>query len=300
MLSRIVAAVSPGARFVGSSTFPGGISSHMVLVEIQLDDGTPDRFVVRRARGGRGSISMAVEHRLLQTAWARGLPVPQPLLFDAGTARGGAWWEEPALVLAYVDGAPRCSAVSVETGIEMVRCVADVLASVHAVDGADSALAELPYRTERVGRALDEHRAPFDDVLRSHWPPPTTGHTLLHCDVWLGNVLWSDTGISALIDWETAHVGDPLVDVATFRLECAWSFGREAVTAFTDRYATRTGIDLRALPLWDLVAARRAARDLSSWATDWVNYGRPDMTADVMREARQWFVVDALDELGEL
>ncbi len=101
-----------------------------------------------------------------------------------------------------------------------------------------------------------------------------------------------------MIDWEGAHLGDPLADLAITRLECAWSFGRDAVAACTERYSARTGTDLRALPLWDLAAARRPAGEISAWAADWANYGRPDMTAARMRDARRWFVDDALAAIG--
>jgi aminoglycoside phosphotransferase (APT) family kinase protein len=273
----------------------------MVLAEIRLADGTHDRFVVRRARGERGSIPMAVEYRLLQTAWARGLPVPEPVLFD----ETGTVSEQPYMVLAHVEGSPRCSA---DGGVHKARRIADVLASIHMVDGADPALADLPRRGERVARVLAERDEPFDDalgerriveVLRANWPPKSPGRTtLLHCDIWLGNLLWNGSDIVAVIDWENAHVGDPLADVAITRLECAWSFGRDAVEAFTARYVEQTRCDLGALALWDLAAARRPAGELTRWAADWANYGRPDMTADRMGVAHRWFVDDALTTLS--
>jgi hypothetical protein len=69
------------------------------------------------------------------------------------------------------------------------------------------------------------------------------------------------------------------------------------VTACTERYAARTGIDLGQLALWDLAAALRPAGEASAWAADWANYGRPDMTSERMRAAHQWFVDDALAAL---
>ena len=103
MLSEIVDALAPGARLVGSTSFRGGLSSEMVLVEAELGDGSRRRFVVRRARGERGSISLAVEYRLLEAVWARGLPVPEPRLLD----ESGTVSDHPYMVLAYLDGSPR-------------------------------------------------------------------------------------------------------------------------------------------------------------------------------------------------
>lgn len=301
MFSEIVDALAPGGRLVDSTPFRGGLSSDMVLVEVDLD-GTRRRFVVRRARGERGSIPIAVEYRLLETLRAGGVPVPEPLLLD----ESGSVSEQPYMVLAYVDGSPR---VTDENGAEISRRLADVLASIHAIDGSSPALTDLPLRLERVTRLLDARSGAIDDSLRegaalgalqSHWPPPPPARdSLLRCDLWLGNVLWSGSDVVAVIDWENAHVGDPLADLAITRLECAWSFGRDAVTAFTERYVEATGIDLAALPVWDLAAARRPAGELSAWAADWANYGRPDMTSDRMRAALTWFVDDALVALGE-
>lgn len=301
-MAEIVAALAPGARLVESTPFRGGLSSEMLLVETELADGSRRRFVVRRARGERGSIPLTVEFRLLEEIWTRGLPVPEPLLLD----ESGTLSELPYMVLAYVEGSPR---VTNDDAVETSRRLADVMASIHEIDGSAPALADLPRRVTRVARMLDEHRggavdspreSPILDVLRSHWPPgPPSRSSLLHCDLWLGNVLWSGSEIVAVIDWENAHVGDPLADVAITRLECAWSFGRDAVSAFTERYVARTGIDLGELALWDLAAAQRSAGELSAWAADWANYGRPDMTSERMRAAKDWFVDDALAALGE-
>lgn len=302
MLSQIVEALAPGARLVASTSFRGGLSSEMVLVEAELGDGSRRRFVVRHARGERGSSSIGVEYRLLETVWALGLPVPQPLLLD----ESGTVSDQPYMVLAYVDGSPR---VSEDGGVDTARRLADVLASIHEVDGSGPDFADLPRRETRVARALEGRRGAIDDslreglileVLRAHWPASPPGRaSLLHCDLWLGNVLWAGSEVVAVIDWENAHVGDPLADLAITRLECAWSFGRDAVSVLTEHYVARTGVDLRPLPLWDLAAALRPTGELSAWAADWRNYGRPGMTSERMRTAHQWFVDDALAALGE-
>ncbi len=299
VLTEIVEEVTPGARLVASGAFAGGLSSEMLLVEVERADGSRFRFVVRRAKGERGSISMAVEYRLLQAAWARGLPVPEPLYFDDS----GAVSEQPFMVLAYVDGEPRFTE---EDPHATTRGLADALAAIHDVDGAGSAFADLPQRTETVAGVL-ARRATVDDsigegrildALRAHWPPdPPARPSLLHCDIWLGNVLWSARDVVGVIDWENAHVGDPLADLAITRLECAWTFGRDAVDDLTDHYVTHTGADLAQLAIWDLAAARRPAGEMSRWAGDWVSYGRPDMTPARMRAAHRWFVDDALRRL---
>jgi aminoglycoside phosphotransferase (APT) family kinase protein len=142
------------------------------------------------------------------------------------------------------------------------------------------------------------------DLLVAHWPPPEPDRlVLLHGDFWAGNLLWRGDEIVAVIDWEDASLGDPLVDVATTRLDLLWAFGREAMTAFTDHYLFLTapapadpGPVWRpaGLALWDLVAALRPAGAFSAWVADWPAFGRPDMNAATMRERHRFFLNQAL------
>tara|TARA_Y100001960_G_scaffold220563_1_gene230694 strand:+ start:154 stop:603 length:450 start_codon:yes stop_codon:yes gene_type:complete len=82
---------------------------------------------------------------------------------------------------------------------------------------------------------------------------------LLHGDLWPGNVLWQDGRLVAVVDWEDGAAGARLIDVAIARSDLSWGYGWDAMEAFTARYATRTGCDLSALPLWNLRATLRQA-----------------------------------------
>jgi aminoglycoside phosphotransferase (APT) family kinase protein len=59
---------------------------------------------------------------------------------------------------------------------------------------------------------------------------------LLHGDYWPGNVLWHDGKIVAVIDWEDARLGDPLIDLAMSRLDLVWICGIYAMHMFTEQY----------------------------------------------------------------
>src|SRR5947208_9125553 len=51
--------------------------------------------------------------------------------------------------------------------------------------------------------------------LRRHPPQPARKLSLVHGDYRTGNFLYSPDGeIKAILDWEMAHVGDPLEDLA--------------------------------------------------------------------------------------
>jgi aminoglycoside phosphotransferase (APT) family kinase protein len=76
-----------------------------------------------------------------------------------------------------------------------------------------------PHPTFRLGvRWLRRHRT--DDA-----PKPA----VIHGDFRLGNLLVSDQGISAVLDWELAHLGDPMEDLAWLCLR-TWRFGADELT----------------------------------------------------------------------
>lgn len=305
-LAEVAALVEPGARLLRAWTLIGGLSATMTVMEVERPDGSCQRLVVRRARRSqseRASLPIADEFRLLVELRALGLPVPQP----RGVDDSGTILDQPYSVLDYVDGSPRFAADDPgETG----RVLAAQLAAIHQIDGSRSHFADLPRQTEVIGRRLAETGNDFDvslseglirEVLCTHWPPPEPHRSsLLHGDFWPGNVLWADDEVVAVIDWEDASVGDCLADVGIARLDLLWAFGPRAMSTFTDEYFSLRSADPANLPLWDLVAALRPAGAMSSWAADWVDLGRPDVTAATMRGAQQWFVEQALAALGRM
>jgi hypothetical protein len=82
--------------------------------------------------------------------------------------------------------------------------------------------------------------------------------------------LWRDGELTAVIDWEDACLGDPLIDLAQSRSEIAWIFGPAAVELFTGHYRQQQPLNDEQLPYWDLCAALRQIRlvgaDLAGYA----------------------------------
>jgi aminoglycoside phosphotransferase (APT) family kinase protein len=259
----------------------------MTAVEAERPDGTLQRFVIRK------SPTIAEEFQLLRALRELGLPVPNPRNLDKASA-----------VFDYIDGAPR---FELEAGNDTARVCAEQLVAIHKIDGTRPEFAGLKDRVEHVQWHYDNLRPQLDEsvrepevraVLGPMWPPPPVPSSLVHGDVWPGNLLWKDGELVAVIDWEDAGVGDPLYDVAITRLDLLWAFGPEVMTDFTDQYAELSGRDLTHLPMWDLAAAGRPAGQISSWAADWDKYGRSDVTPDTMRNDVHWFVSRAFTALG--
>ena len=289
----VVATIAPGATMLSTQRFAGGLSSQMTVVAVEDPDGTRRRFVVRTRRPPHYGLSIASEYALLVALHDLGLRVPVPRHLDESMTL----LDDPYLVLDYVDAAPQ---VAADDPVAIARAFAAELAAIHRIDGTSGAFADLPRRTERIAEHLVDPPAELDaslgeadirETLRAHWPPSPPAHvSLLHGDFWPGNVLGVGDEIVAVIDWENACVGDPLVDLASTRLDLLFAFGPRAMAAFTQHYVALTATDLSDLPLWDLVAALRPAGDISVWASDWRAFGRVDVTAAAMRAAHAGFV----------
>ena len=108
--------------------------------------------------------------------------------------------------------------------------------------------------------------------------PPESGDAILHNDYRLGNVIWSPDAppkLLAVLDWELATIGDPLLDLGYFA--CCYPVPGEAPTptqelsaallapgvpprdAVLARYAEHTGADLSRLGWYAAMAAWKLA-----------------------------------------
>ncbi len=65
--------------------------------------------------------------------------------------------------------------------------------------------------------------------LRQHLPPAAEP-ALVHGDYRIGNVIFGPEGVRAILDWELAHIGDPIEDVAWICVR-SWRFGNDHLPA---------------------------------------------------------------------
>ena len=172
--------------------------------------------------------------RLLQVARDAGVPVPRVLGGESSADRLGAAF----MIMERVEGEtiPRkllrddayAGARTRMTG----QCGA-ALARVHSIPvSAVSFLGEPRSPLE----LIDEHTRLLDSVGEPHptfelglrWLrrnlPTSTRRGLVHGDFRTGNLIVSPQGLRAVIDWELAHLGDPMEDLGWF-CTGAWRFG---------------------------------------------------------------------------
>jgi aminoglycoside phosphotransferase (APT) family kinase protein len=143
---------------------------------------------------------------------------------------------------------------------ELLLAAGAAIARVHAV--ALEPQPHLPFRPRPI--AVDDFaadrragRMPTTPLLRladeriRAGTPPDGPIGFVHGDVWPGNTVIAGRRVRALIDWKTAGVGDPGVDVGELRKQVAIHYGRDAP-------------ELAGAPYWDVVAALNTPTELYS------------------------------------
>jgi aminoglycoside phosphotransferase (APT) family kinase protein len=202
--------------------------------------GTP--LILQRQRPGAGAaaVSMASEVAVLRAASDAGVPVPAVV----ADATDGAALGAPAFVVERLPGETiarrllRDDAYASVRPTVAARCGA-ILAAIHRIDPARvDGLAEvdpvvsISDTLASVGGALGEAHPAFELALR--WlernRPPSTGRAVVHGDFRTGNLLIDESQVVAVLDWELAHLGDPLEDLGWFCVR-AWRFGNDALPA---------------------------------------------------------------------
>lgn len=265
----------------------GGASRETWAFEAVWDDGGRRPLVLQRTRPGVSSMdgpSMTVEDRLLAAAEAAGVPVP-PVVVDVATATPVIG---EARICGFVDGEALGPRIVRDDRYANARSrFADqcgrALAAVHAIDPADAPGLEPvdPLSRLRVGLDLvNEARPALELALRwleDHRPPPGQAR-VVHGDFRMGNLLVDEEGLTAVLDWELAHLGDPLEDLGWLCVR-AWRFGGDGEVGgvgdlgdLLDAYADAAGttVDPEAVRwwivagtlTWGLISAVQAHRHL--------------------------------------
>ena len=189
-------------------------------------------LVLRRdPPGAADPVAMAREAECLRAAARAGVPVPALVAAGDGDDVTGT----PHLVMAHVAGEslpPRLLRDDRYTAARagLARELGRVLARIHGVDPAEvptlehvpDALATLRATHDAFGEARPALEVAFR-WLADH-RPPTVPPALVHGDFRHGNLLVAPDGLTAVLDWELAHVGDPREDLGWACVR-AWRFG---------------------------------------------------------------------------
>lgn len=306
---QLVQKLAPQSKLLRTWSLKGGISAAMTALEIERPDRQTSRMIVRRPGAAslkRNPRAAEDEYKLLQLTQSLGLATQRPYYLD----QAGAVFSTPCLVIEYIEGQPEFAPPDLT---DFIPQVATQLARIHSVDCTNQDLSFVPRQANGfadtfgpqpagLNESLDEGR--IRDTLESAWPLAQRNRSvLLHGDYWPGNLLWRDDALVAVIDWEDAKLGDPLIDFAVSRLDILWIFGLDAFRSFTRRYEAMMALDYTNLPYWDLYAALRLVRlagaDLAEWAAFFAPFGRHDITEQAIREHYKFFIDQAYEKLED-
>ena len=230
-------------------------------------DADGERLLVRRAAASvihRHTLSLRDELAVLEAAHEAGVKAPRPYGYIPELAG------REAFVMERLEGETIGRRIVQKDELARARSalpvqMAEELAKIHAIPaGRVSFLPES--RLEQMADELEEVDEPHAAIeLGLRWlrenRPPARPPVFTHGDYRVGNLVVGDDGLVGVLDWEFAHLDDPVRDMA-FSLVRAWRFGVPEkrlggvgdVGPYLERYNELTGFDVRLdeLDYWEL------------------------------------------------
>ncbi len=218
--------------------FHGGAARETFRFRAQSDDG--DSWLVLRRDPAASLISTAreVEFHALARAHAAGLPVPRPRYLETGAEAFGA----PGFLMDAIEGG-RASGLFEEDPYGAARgatgtALVAALGRLHRLVPDAEDMKHLPFQDAGLRLAhwrleLERHELRPEPVahaalrwLERHLPGPSGPPAFVHGDFRSGNFLVdANNQLLAILDWEMAHIGDPLEDLA-WLADPLWAHGQ--------------------------------------------------------------------------
>lgn len=235
-------------RVSAMSVLPGGASRKIYAFTLEGLAGPSSRALVLRMDPPQSPVpGHAVdEFALLAAAYDAGVSVPR--VYWRGSAADGLG--AGFIVMDRVGGEalgrhllrePRYASARAALPAQLAR----ELARIHAIDLEDPRLRELCHNSrqsqqqgsslavlhsfERLLASLPDYPQPVLQLC-ARWlernQPPQSRQSVVHGDFRVGNVMFDEHGLTSVLDWELAHVGDPVEDIGWLSVR-AWRFGAD-------------------------------------------------------------------------
>lgn len=259
----------------GFSRIHGGASRETFRVRVH-SEGRGERGLIFR----RDPISTLIEtEREIEFAAYRSfqdsrVPVPRALFLEQGTD----WLERPFFVMEEIEGGAAGSILAFDPFGANKRKVGEQFFSILGhIARRDVASADLS-RTMAVPAAADAWKLELDKwekvidedelepqpvvraairYMRANPPPPAQRVSIVHGDYRNGNFLYDGDGnIRAILDWEMAHIGDPLEDLG-WSLDPLWCSDRSLAGGMLTRE--------EAITVWERESGLKAAPAALMW-----------------------------------
>lgn len=181
-----------------------------------------------KADAGQLETSLAPEFGVIAALASSDVPVPPALWCD----ESGSWLGQPFFVTGHVGGTPSMRPLRSEGGDADLRAVALELAAAAAkLHRFDWRAAEVSFldpvspsnaahgQLDRWQDQFERQRLGAEPGLRwaFEWlranTPTADQVSIVHGDLRFGNLLYEGPNLTALLDWEMTHLGDPTEDL---------------------------------------------------------------------------------------
>ncbi len=274
---------------------PGGASRETYL--IMLDQDGVDRGVVLRRDPPSSLIDTerAHEYRTYEAVFRHGaMPVPEPIVLEETPGELDRPFSIMALVPSGQASPGGLDEPAMQPALEKLGTYKwQLLGNMARLSYTDLGISFMEVPEHAAARELAYWRNVIDTDalhpqpiaqaalrwLERHLPPPSEHLTLVHGDYRTGNYLYAPDGkIVAVLDWEMAHIGDPLEDLA-WSLDPLWApqphiAGRllpraDAVAIW--EAASGLQVDRNVFRWWQIFASVKALAIWISSAEDYVN-----------------------------
>lgn len=297
ILSTVLPRELPGLASVERcQQLSAGASQETWCIEVATEDGN-GRLALRRAQpmlgegGGVGQIPLETEATLFRLAGEHDVPGPTVrYILQPGDGLGAGFimdWLDGETLGQRIVGAPELA----DARQGLARECGEILGRIHAIDWRAAGLqatlpviepAQLVEETWAAYRELDVPMPMIDYAGR--WLvdnlPEASRQCLVHGDFRNGNLMVTPGGINAVLDWELAHIGDPVRDLGWLCVN-SWRFGQrdKAVGGFGTiddllaGYAATSGINVtrEELTFWQVFGsfwwAMATLRMAHTWRT---------------------------------
>jgi aminoglycoside phosphotransferase (APT) family kinase protein len=227
--------VAPDASVAGLRRLSGGASQETWSFDL-VQGGATSACILRRRPSGSGGQAMALsleaESRMLGVAAELDVPVPGVrFVLEPEDGLGSGY------VMERLDGETIPRKILRDARFEaarprLARQCGEILARLHAGDPARAAeLSVAPARAQ-----IDQYRTLYDAYDAPHpvfelafrWLEARAAEpaklALVHGDFRNGNLLIDAEGVRGVLDWELAHIGDPMEDLGWICVP-SWRFG---------------------------------------------------------------------------
>jgi aminoglycoside phosphotransferase (APT) family kinase protein len=212
----------PELRVTSIETIPEGHSGFTYFAEI--DDGAgPRRYVLRLPPPGAriaGPADVVRQGRIMAALHAAGLPTPAIPVISADPVVDG----RPFVLMEAVEGTRIEKAGVEQKPLDIAGSAVRVLKSLHALEltstgigdeapvGLHAEMLRWLWLMERAPEELTTRAGDLGGLLSARIPAEHEP-TLVHGDYHYGNMLFEGAEVVAILDWEIAEIGQPLLDL---------------------------------------------------------------------------------------